>query len=80
MSKVFYYGGIGAILGGLAGGGKGAAIGATVGAGAGTGVSAATKGAQIKLGRETQLSFQLVAPLTVTPAPDKNANRPKVNQ
>ncbi len=69
---------LGAIIGGLAGGGKGAAIGTIAGAGAGTGVSAIGKGQQIKLGAETQLSFQLVAPLTVLPAPDKNADRPKV--
>ncbi len=68
---------LGAIIGGLAGGGKGAAIGTLAGAGVGTGVSAVGKGQQIKLGSETQLSFQLVAPLTVFAAPDKNADRPK---
>jgi outer membrane biosynthesis protein TonB len=58
---------VGAILGGIFGGGKGAAIGAAAGAGAGTGVSAATKGQQIILKPETVLSFQLQAPIAVTP-------------
>lgn len=59
---------LGAIIGGLAGGGKGAAIGATVGGGAGGGVQAATHGEQIKLAPEALLSFQLQAPITVTPS------------
>lgn len=57
----------GAVIGAIAGGGKGAAIGAAAGAGAGTGIQALTKGQQIKLPAETQLEFQLKAPLTVTP-------------
>lgn len=59
---------LGAIIGGLAGGGKGAAIGATAGGGAGGGVQAATHGKQIKLAPEALVSFQLQAPVTVTPS------------
>jgi len=58
---------LGAIIGGIAGGGKGAAIGAAVGAAGGTGVQAATKGQQIDLPSETQLSFTLQGPLSVVP-------------
>lgn len=57
---------VGAILGGIFGGGKGAAIGSVAGAGAGGGVQAATKAQQVDLPSETQLSFTLQAPVTVT--------------
>jgi hypothetical protein len=70
---------IGAIIGGIAGGGKGAAIGAAAGGGLGGGVQAATKGQQIKLPTETQLSFKLNAPLTVVPTTQgPNARRQKL--
>ncbi len=64
---------LGAIIGGIVGGGKGAAIGAAAGAGAGTGVSAATKGQQIILKPETQLSFQLQNSISVVPAAGRQA-------
>ena len=68
---------IGAIIGGLAGGGKGAAIGSVAGAGAGTGAAATKKGEQIKLAPESNLSFLLISPLTVTQQStnDRNAGR-----
>ena len=66
---------VGAVLGGIFGGGKGAAIGAAAGAGAGTGVSAATKGQQILLKPEAMLSFQLAAPITVTPGSGRQRNQ-----
>lgn len=69
---------IGSIIGAIAGGGKGAAIGAAAGAGVGGGVQAATKSQQIKLPPETVLNFTLQAPVTVTKAPNPNANRPKL--
>jgi len=69
---------IGAIIGAIAGGGKGAAIGGAAGAGVGGGVQAATKGQQIKLPPETVLNFTLQAPITVTQAPNPDANRPKL--
>jgi hypothetical protein len=58
--------GVGAIIGGLAGGGKGAAIGAGAGGGAGTGLVLATRGAPAVIPSESQLSFKLTAPITVT--------------
>ncbi len=57
---------VGAIIGGIFGGGKGAAIGSAAGAGVGGGVQAATKAQQVDLPSETQLSFTLQAPVTVT--------------
>jgi hypothetical protein len=56
----------GALIGGLAGGGKGAAIGSVAGGGAGIGLQAFTHGQQVKIPSETQLAFQLEAPLKVT--------------
>ncbi len=56
----------GAIIGGLAGGGKGAAIGSAAGGGAGIGLQAFTHGQQVKIPSETQLTFRLESPLTVT--------------
>ncbi len=58
----------GALIGGLAGGGKGAGIGALVGAGVGFAGGAFTGNKQIELPAESQLSFKLSAPLTLTPA------------
>lgn len=63
---------LGAIIGGIAGGGKGAAIGAGVGAGAGTGAQAITRGQQVRLGPEAELTFRLQMPLTVTPQAHRN--------
>ena len=61
--------GIGALIGALAGGGKGAALGGVIGAGAGGGVQAASKAPQIHVPSESQVSFTLQSPVTVTPAP-----------
>jgi len=55
----------GALIGGLAGGGKGAAIGAAAGGGAGFGSSFFTKGPKVQIPAETQLTFQLGAPVSV---------------
>jgi hypothetical protein len=60
---------IGAIIGAIAGGGKGAATGAAAGAGAGTGVALATKGKELILGPETQLTFRLGQGLNVRISP-----------
>jgi hypothetical protein len=71
---------IGAIIGGIAGGGKGAGIGAAAGGGIGGGVQAAGRGQQIKLPSETVLTFELQAPLTVTPTTQsRTAARPKLD-
>lgn len=58
--------GVGAAIGAIAGGGKGAAIGAGAGAGAGAGVVMATRGDPAVIAGETQLSFRLQTPVTVT--------------
>ena len=58
--------GVGALIGALAGGKKGAAIGAGVGAGAGTGVVLATRGDPATIPGESQLTFRLRSPVTVT--------------
>ena len=55
----------GAIIGGLLGGGDGAAKGAAVGGAAGTGVVLSTRGKEVRLGRGTNLSVRLTAPLTL---------------
>jgi hypothetical protein len=56
--------GIGAAIGGIFGGGRGAAIGA--GAAAGAGAALATHGNPAVIAPETVITFNLVAPLTVT--------------
>ena len=63
--------GVGAAIGAIAGGGKGAAIGAAVGGGGATAVQVFTKGQQIKVPSETQLDFNLQAPVSVTYMPTK---------
>jgi hypothetical protein len=57
--------GLGALIGGLAGGGKGAAIGAGAGAATGTIASAATKGKQVSVPRESLLEFRLQQPASL---------------
>jgi hypothetical protein len=57
---------LGALIGGLAGGGKGAAIGAGAGGAAGTGAVLLTHGKPAALESETQLTFRLANPLTIT--------------
>jgi hypothetical protein len=58
--------GIGAAIGAIAGGGKGAAIGAGAGGGAGTGLVLATRGDPAVIPSESQLTFSLQGPITVT--------------
>jgi hypothetical protein len=57
---------LGAIIGALAGGGRGAAIGAGAGGAAGTGAVALGKGKPAVVSSETQLTFQLTSPTTIT--------------
>src|SRR5262245_39879165 len=65
-AKVGIGAGLGAIIGGIAGGGKGAAIGAAAGGGAGGGVVLATRGDPAEIPSESQLTFRLQEPITVT--------------
>ena len=58
--------GIGAAIGAIAVGGKGAAIGAGTGGAAGTGYVQATRGDPAVIPSESQLTFRLQAPITVT--------------
>ncbi len=57
---------LGAIIGAIAGGGKGAAIGAGAGGAAGTGAVALGKTKPAVIPSETQLTFQLASPTTIT--------------
>jgi hypothetical protein len=57
---------LGAIIGAIAGGGKGAAIGAGAGGAAGTGAVALGKTKPAVIQSETQLTFQLTSPTTIT--------------
>ncbi|HMB28570.1 MAG TPA: hypothetical protein VKS99_10715 [Blastocatellia bacterium] len=65
-AKVGIGAGLGAAIGAIAGGGKGAAIGAAAGGGAGTGVVLATRGDPAEILSESQLTFRLEGPITVT--------------
>lgn len=65
-AKVGIGAGIGAAIGAIAGGGKGAAIGAGAGGAAGGGLVLATKGDPAVIGSETQLTFRLTSPVTIT--------------
>jgi hypothetical protein len=65
-AKIGIGAGIGAAIGAIAGGGKGAAIGAGAGGGAGTGLVLATRGDPAVIPGESQLTFRLQAPITVT--------------
>ena len=56
---------LGGIVGALAGGGKGAAIGAAAGAGAGTGGAALTGNKEVVLPAESDVTFELSAPLEI---------------
>lgn len=56
----------GAAIGAIAGGGKGAAIGSAIGGGGGLGLQLFTHGTKVKIPSETELSFRLEQPLTVT--------------
>jgi hypothetical protein len=57
---------LGAIIGAIAGGGKGAAIGAGAGGAAGTGDVLLTRGKPAVLPSETNISFRISNPVTVT--------------
>jgi hypothetical protein len=59
-------GGGGALIGGLAGGGKGALIGGLLGAGAGTAGAAFTGNKDVSVPAESVVTFNLIAPITVT--------------
>jgi hypothetical protein len=65
-AKIGIGAGIGAAIGAIAGGGKGAAIGAGAGGGAGTGLVLATRGDPAVIPSESQLTFRLQGPITVT--------------
>jgi hypothetical protein len=58
--------GLGAAIGAIAGGRRGAGIGAAAGGATGAGTVMATKGKPVKFDPETQLTFRLRAPVTVT--------------
>jgi hypothetical protein len=58
--------GVGAAIGAIAGGGSGAAIGAAVGGGTGAAASLATRGDAAEFAAESELSFTLNTPVTVT--------------
>lgn len=65
--------GAGALIGGLAGGGKGALIGGLVGAGAGTAGAAFTGNKDVVIPSETNVSFHLTSPITITIQPKEGA-------
>lgn len=58
----------GTIIGAIAGGGKGAAIGAIAGGAAGAGAQVLTRGKQINVPAETELTFRLNQALSLPPA------------
>jgi hypothetical protein len=58
---------IGTVIGAIAGGGKGAAIGAGVGAAAGAGTQILTRGKEVKVPAETQLTFKTSGPVQLVP-------------
>lgn len=69
---------LGTIIGAIAGGGKGAAIGALTGAAGGAGAQVLTRGGEIRVPAESQLTFRLQAPMHVAdwrePGYDQNGN------
>jgi len=56
---------LGTLLGAIAGGGKGAAIGALAGGAAGAGTQVLTRGGQVNVPAETELTFRLDSPLNL---------------
>lgn len=60
--------GLGALLGAVVGGGKGAAIGAAAGGGGGLATQVFTRGKQVKVPAEAQLTFELDRTLVLRPA------------
>jgi hypothetical protein len=59
---------LGTLLGAIAGGGKGAAIGAVAGAAAGGTAQVLTRGKEVRVPAETQLTFRLEQPLRLQPS------------
>ncbi len=59
---------LGTILGAIAGGGKGAAIGAVAGGAAGAGAQVLTRGKEVKVPAESQLTFRLDKPINLVPS------------
>jgi hypothetical protein len=66
----------GALIGGLAGGGKGALIGGLIGAGAGTAGAAFTGNKDVVIPSESNISFHLTSPVTITVQPKEGATEP----
>jgi hypothetical protein len=56
---------VGTLIGALAGGGKGAAIGALAGGAAGAGAQTLTKGKNVNIPAETELTFKLAEDMTL---------------
>jgi hypothetical protein len=67
----------GALIGGLAGGGKGALIGGLVGAGAGTAGAAFTGNKDVVIPSESNISFHLTSPVTITVQPKEEGPQPE---
>lgn len=67
----------GTVIGAIAGGAKGAAIGAITGGAAGAGAQVLTKGKNVNIPSETQLTFQLANNVTLPPG---NYNAPSRNR
>lgn len=65
-AKIGIGAGLGAAIGAIAGGGKGAAIGAAAGGGAGGGLVLATRGDPAQISSESELTFHIQEPITVT--------------
>jgi hypothetical protein len=64
-TKIAVGAGAGAAIGALLGGGDGAAKGAAIGGAAGTGTVLATRGEEVRVGRDASVTTTLTAPLTV---------------
>jgi hypothetical protein len=71
---------VGAIIGAITGGGKGAAIGAGAGAAAGAGAQVLTRGKEVEVPAETQLTFKLTEPLVAGRGRRLSSNRAPVRQ
>jgi outer membrane lipoprotein SlyB len=54
---------LGTLIGAVAGGAKGAVVGAAAGAAAGAGAQVATKGKEVRVPAESQLTFKLDEPI-----------------
>ena len=71
---------IGTIIGAIAGGGKGAAIGAVVGAAGGAGAQVLTRGKDVRVPRETVLTFRLDKAVSLQPddkhSPSRDSSQP----